>query len=250
MPACTVVCLGDSITRGLISANFVDLLDSRLGAPPDSTFCFVNAGVNGDLAYNVRLRLDHVIALQPRCVILMIGTNDVVATLRRSNLWISRISKWLPHNPTLPWYRQNLEEIVRRLKAETSARIALASLPILGEHLESVPNQRLRAYNAVIHEIAARDGLDYLPVYERMADYLKSTGQHAGRPHHSRLFMTAELTVRHIFFKESYIAISRREGFILMTDGVHLNEKGAGLVAEVYQNYLCNSGLEVGRQTK
>jgi lysophospholipase L1-like esterase len=244
MPACTVVCLGDSITRGQISANFVDLLDSRLGAPPDSEFCFVNSGVNGDLAYNVLMRLDQVIALQPRCVILMIGTNDVVATLRRSNLWISRISKWLPHNPTLPWYRQNLEEIVRRLRAETTARIALASPPIIGEHLESASNRRLRAYNAVIQEIATRDGLAYLPVYERFADFLKSTGKHAGKPHHSRLFMTAELTVRHLFFKESYVAISQREGFIVMTDGVHLNEKGAELIAGVYRDFLCNSGLE------
>jgi lysophospholipase L1-like esterase len=244
MPACTIVCLGDSITRGQISANFVDLLDSRLGAPPDSEFCFVNSGINGDLAYNVLLRLDRVIALQPRCVILMIGTNDVVATLRRSNLWISRISKWLPHIPTMAWYRQNLEEIVRRLKAETSARIALASPPIIGEHLESVSNKRLRAYNAIIQEIAAREGMAYLPVYERFAEYLKSTGKHAGKPHHSRLFMTAELTVRHMFFKESYVAISRREGFTIMTDGVHLNEKGAELVAEVYRDFLCNSGLD------
>jgi lysophospholipase L1-like esterase len=243
MPACTVVCLGDSLTRGQISANFVDLLDRRFGNP-DGPFCFVNAGINGDLAYNVLQRLDRVIALQPRSILLMIGTNDVVATLRRSNLWISRISKWLPRSPTLAWYRHNVEEIVHRLKTETSARIALVSPPIVGEHLESTPNQRMRAYNAVLQEIAAHAGLAYVPVYERMADYLKSTGQHAGKPHHSRLFMTAELTLRHLFFKESYISISRRKGFVLMTDGLHLNEKGAELVADVFQDYLCSSGLE------
>ena len=55
---------------------------------------------------------------------------------------------------------------------------------------------------------------------------------------HSRVFMTARLTVRHIFFKESYVSISRRNGFILLTDGVHLNEQGASLVADVMEKYL------------
>jgi lysophospholipase L1-like esterase len=237
MSECIIVCLGDSITRGQISASFVDQLCQRLSG---NGYHFVNAGVNGDLAYNVLVRLDSVIVLQPKNVILMIGTNDVLSTLRRSNLWISRVSKWLPRSPTQSWYRENLEKIVARLKTETDARIALASPPIMGEHLESRPNQRLRAYNAIIQEIAGREGLAYLPVYERMADYLKSTGTHAGKPHQSRIFMTAELTLRHLFFKESYESISRRKGFTILTDGVHLNEKGAKLITDVYEEYLRN----------
>ena len=58
-----VVCLGASIVRGQFSANFVDMLKTRL-----SDFQFVNAGVNGDLAYNVLRRLDAVLAQQPRQV--------------------------------------------------------------------------------------------------------------------------------------------------------------------------------------
>ena len=235
MSECTIVCLGDSITRGQISASFVDQLDQRLAG---NGFHFVNAGVNGYLAYNVLIRLDRVIALRPLNVILMIGTNDVVSTLRRSNLWISRVSKQLPRNPTQAWYRENLQKIVSRLKAETNARIALASPPIMGEHLESRPNQRLRTYIGIIQEIAKREGLAYLQVYERMADYLKSTGTHAGKPHQSRIFMTAELTLRHLFFKESYVSISRRKGFTILTDGLHLNERGAKLIADVYEQYL------------
>lgn len=235
MPECTIVCLGDSITRGQISASFVDQLSQRLGG---NGFRFVNAGVNGDLAYNVLKRLDRVVALDPETVILMIGTNDVVSTLRASNLWISRISKWIPRNPNLEWYRENLEKIAARLKGETHARVALASPPIIGERLESRSNQRLRTYNEVIRRTAEQNGLAYLPVYEYMAEYLRSTGTHAGKPHQSRIFMTAELTWRHIVFEESYESISRRKGFTILTDGLHLNEKGAKLVADVYETYL------------
>ncbi len=231
----TIVCLGDSLTRGLVSASFVDLLELRLAR---QGMHFINSGVNGDLAYNVLRRLDDVIFLQPYCVILMIGTNDIGASLRPSNALISRVSKWLPRNPTLEWYQANVLEIVRRLKSETGARIALASPPIFGEHLESRSNQQARPYVAFLKETSASQGVAYLPVYERMADYLKSTGQHEGTSHHSRIFMTARLTVRHILLKESYVSISRRNGFVLLTDGVHLNEKGAALVADVMEEYL------------
>jgi acyl-CoA thioesterase I len=239
MPVKTVVCLGDSLTCGLISANFVEMLALQFGNA-HCDFRFVNSGVNGDLAYNVLERLDEVVALDPDCVLLMIGTNDIIATLRRSNLWISRISKLLPCNPDFKWFRKNVETIVRRLKSETHAHIGLASPPILGECLDSTSNKRLRVYNTALQEIAACEGLTYLPVYEHIAGYLESNCQHAGKAHQSRLFMTAELTVRHIFLKESFISISQRKGFTIMTDGVHLNEKGAGLVAEVYASFLTN----------
>ncbi len=235
----TIVCLGDSLTRGLVSASFVDQLAQRMA---DKGFEFVNSGVNGDLAYNVMRRLEDVIALQPDGVILMIGTNDILSTLRRSNALISRVTKWLPEDPSLEWYQENILEIVRRLKGETGAKIALASPPIVGEHLNTRSNQCAKPYVAFLQETAASQGLAYLPVYERMAKYLRSTGQHEGTSHHSRVFMTARLTIRHIFFKESYVSISRRNGFILLTDGVHLNEQGASLVADVMEEYL--SSLE------
>ncbi len=231
----TIVCLGDSLTRGLVSASFVDMLEQRLG---EQQLRLINSGVNGDLAYNVLRRLGDVIDLQPDGVILMIGTNDIVAALKRSNTLISRVSKWLPRNPSLDWYQANVLEIVRRLKLETNAKIALASPPIIGEHLNSHSNKTARIYVDFLKQTARINGLAYLPVYERMAEYLRSTGQHAGKPHKSRILMTAELTLRHIILKESYVSISRRAGFILLTDGLHLNEKGAALVADVMEEYL------------
>jgi acyl-CoA thioesterase I len=237
MPAKTIVCLGDSITCGQISANFVEMLAGQFEQAPNE-LRFINAGINGDLAYNVLQRLDGVIALQPDCVLLMIGTNDIISTLRLSNLWISRISKGLPRNPDLGWYQANLEAIIRRLKAETHAQIGLASPPIIGEDLSSHSNKQLRIYKKVIVEIAEREGLVYLPVFEHIASHLHSNRHRPGKAHRSRLFMTAELTLRHLVFHESYTSISRRKGFTIMTDGLHLNETGAGLVAKVYTDFL------------
>ena len=45
-----VVCAGDSITRGQSSANWVDILQRRFAA---AGYQFVNAGIDGDPAWNV-----------------------------------------------------------------------------------------------------------------------------------------------------------------------------------------------------
>ncbi|HET8645189.1 MAG TPA: GDSL-type esterase/lipase family protein, partial [Vicinamibacteria bacterium] len=72
-----VVCAGASVTQGRMSADYVGLLERRLGG----AFQFANAGRNGDLAYNLLQRLGPVVALRPDVVLLQIGTNDVNASL-------------------------------------------------------------------------------------------------------------------------------------------------------------------------
>jgi hypothetical protein len=69
-----VACVGDSITEGVGSADWVAMLRDRVG-PQDVQV--VNAGVAGDLAWNVLQRLDAVIQCEPDMVSLMVGTNDV-----------------------------------------------------------------------------------------------------------------------------------------------------------------------------
>ena len=53
-----VVCVGDSITHGRVSHNYVDMTAGKLS---DRGFIVVNAGVNSELAYNVLSRIDEII---------------------------------------------------------------------------------------------------------------------------------------------------------------------------------------------
>ena len=59
-----VVCAGDSITHGVVSANYVEMLERRFAA---DGYEFVNAGINGQLAYNLLQRLDECRRLPARC---------------------------------------------------------------------------------------------------------------------------------------------------------------------------------------
>ena len=71
-----VVCAGDSITHALMSADYLRMLEQALG---DQGYEFVNAGWNGDLAYNLGARLDDIIDCNPDVVTILIGTNDAAA---------------------------------------------------------------------------------------------------------------------------------------------------------------------------
>jgi lysophospholipase L1-like esterase len=65
-PKTTVICLGDSITKGMVSYDWVRELSRKM---PE--FRFLNHGINGDLAYNVLKRLEPVIAAKPDVVVIL-----------------------------------------------------------------------------------------------------------------------------------------------------------------------------------
>ena len=64
---------------------------------------------------------------------VLVGADDVPALVSRKVRGFFRISKHLPSEPSPEWFRESLEAIAHRLRAETSATIALCSLPPIGE---------------------------------------------------------------------------------------------------------------------
>ena len=152
-----MVCAGDSITHGVMSANYVKQLQDRWQFDDRRV---INAGISGDLAYNLEKRLGEIVACQPDAVTVFVGTNDVAAQI--DDKWRDGYmkSRGLPHYPTLEWYRDTLTRIIRRLKSETSARIALIDLPPLGENLDSSINNRVNIYNAALRTVSINEFLN------------------------------------------------------------------------------------------
>jgi lysophospholipase L1-like esterase len=236
-----VVCFGDSITNGTISSNYIELLEQRIG---HAGYTFYNAGVNGDLAHNLIERVQAVIDTHPDVVTLLVGTNDVIANLIHVEGWVLRLVKHLPRQPNLRVYRSDLTKLITILKTRTHASIAVASIPPLGEDLCSKSNRRIQAYNTVLQEVVAKQQTAYLPVYERMVTYLECTGhpehEPAGEPYQGSWALTAEVMLRMALFHETLDQFSARVGYHLLTDGVHLNSKAAGMIADSISEYLLN----------
>jgi hypothetical protein len=112
--------------------------------------------VGGYLAYNALERLSDVIASDPKKVVVFTGGNDVLALVSTKARRFFRVSKRLPRDPSPDWFRENLQGIIRRLKAETMASIALCSLPPIGEDpasanpFQSELNRRIEEFSVII----------------------------------------------------------------------------------------------------
>lgn len=224
-----VVCLGDSNTQGQFSANYVN----RLSAP-DTTF--VNAGVNGQLAYKVAQRLDEVVARKPDVVTLLVGTNDVNAQYDAK--WRARYRKQqrLPVDPTREWYGEQIDEILTRMQSQTSARIAVLDLPPLGEDLTSRMNGLVAEYNATLREVAATHGVPVLPLDERLVALLPPDAHPP--PYRGDIKLVFASFLRHVILRQSWDSISRRNGLTLLTDNLHLNDRSADVVAELVGEFV------------
>ena len=236
-PNAPVVCLGASIVRGKASVDFVAMLRERV---PHRTF--VNAGVNGNVAWEVLQRLDDVISCHPREVVILVGTNDVLATMNPAAGESARRSKGLPAMPSLRWYEECLAHIVRRLH-DAGADVALCSLPPLGQDLEDAANARVREFNAAIARVAEAQGATYLPVYERLATLLASQGADAGPAWTGSWDPGVRSLAEHFLLGRSYDEIAARAGFVLSPDGVHLDTTGASVVADLAEGFITSEGF-------
>lgn len=231
-PQPPVVVAGASIVRGRASVDFVQMLRERFPAR-----AFVNAGVNGNVAWELLQRIDQVIACRPAQVVILIGTNDVQATLSPDATRETRESKHLPEDPSIGWYTACMTEIVTRLQA-AGASVALCSLPPIGQDLAAPVNVVVREANTALRGVCDATGASYLPVYEHLADLLASQGATTGPAWTGSWGPGAASLVEHFVLGRSYDAIALGRGWILSPDGVHMDSTGAGIIADAVATWL------------
>ena len=231
----TVICIGDSITHGQVSYNYVNILSNKISK---EGYEFINAGINGNLAFNVLKRIESVIACNPDYITVLIGTNDVNATLSEKNnaRYIKNMS--LPEKPGIEFFQQSYTNLIIELKKRTKAKIALLSLPPIGEDKNHISFQRTIEYSKIIKNLSIEQKVDYLSLNEKMNNYL-------GPDHSPKLFyddgfkwVMIKSYFLHFLFGYSFNRISSKNGFLIITDFLHLNSNGAKLVADLIHKWL------------
>jgi lysophospholipase L1-like esterase len=155
MVATTILCLGDSHTRGFYGSDWVSMLQGELG--PNVTL--VRAGVDGQLARNIAERTPRALAdATPTAAVVFAGTNDALACSPDWRLFHERTT-----GHVLPGDAADagtFERDVRRILeviAGAGAAAALVTLPPLDEHdwRDGPGNAVVRELNARLHKIAA-----------------------------------------------------------------------------------------------
>jgi lysophospholipase L1-like esterase len=110
--------------------------------------------------------LDKAIASQPDVVTLLIGVNDI-------------------HNHiSLNQFQTNYKYILDRLTKETTAKIYVINIPLIGSNTAILPpldlyfNSQTEKFNNVIKELAGEYDLKYIDLYSPTKDLLRKDGPH------------------------------------------------------------------------
>lgn len=165
----------------------------------------ISAGIGGDTTVDLLSRLEHdVLERKPTIVTLMVGLNDTWRYAREESLNPERKGSVTP-----PEYEANLRELVSKLKP-SGARLILCTPSLMGEDPRRFDdpkdgmNARLNAYSETVRRVAAEEQLQLLDVRQAFTD------------------------------KEREINTEQaNSGVFTIGDGVHLNEKGQRLMADL-----------------
>ena len=207
---------------------------------------------------------------RPWAAVLLAGTNDVLAT--HSLLWrcVEVHHNRLPPGtaPSLEFYITHMESILRKLaRAAPECRVAVLSVPTLGEDLGSELNAKVRRYNAALQAAVARAaGFAHAPQFvdlhaamERsVAQSQRRRGGERTALHrwtrrrwgeamgfHPGVILVQALTARfmHAVLGWPWSRASRLFGLRLLTDHVHFNEIAGAMAARLVATQFLGPAL-------
>ena len=234
-----IACIGDSLTHGNIGQNWVDYL--RKEFPND---VFLNEGINGNTAWQVIQRLDPILQCQPDLIILLIGTNDALGSFDINSGLRYKKNNELPEVPTLKKYKEHLNELI--VKIGIQSKIAICTLPPIGENVNSEVNKHVNLFNDYIKLIANQKNLSLLPVSDALWSEINSRTYPIKLDFNSKampLMMKRILggIFHHYLIKKSWNDISRAKGQWILFDQIHLNERGAEIVYKSAKDFIAKS---------
>jgi lysophospholipase L1-like esterase len=225
-----IICAGDSLTRAQVSADYLAMLRARL---PQAII--VNAGVNYEPSSGLTSRIAALAAQDPDLITVLTGTNDMRALLSDVDRTALRKRWKLTTDPTRDAYRANLTAIVHAIQHRSHARIALLSPPVIGEELGSAPVRLAGEFAEIVRKVAADENVAYLALYEQMTAILERSGKRPGTTFRPGRWLASTAAMQHFLLRRRFDAISRSRGLQLTTDTIHLNSRGAAIIADLIE---------------
>jgi len=235
-----VVFAGNSITHGRVGYDWVRSLSLN-----DTSKIYLNAGMNGDLAWNVNQRIDEIIKCDPDLVFLLIGSNDAMGSLSKDAGEFYKKFKNLPLLPALGWYEKNYDQILQKLLKSTSAKIILITIPWVGEHEDSKIISIIKEHNKVIKKLSLKYKLKVLPFFDEMGKLILSKHQQNNstemipvytRKKNASLSVLGILKYYQLGF--SWNEIGDKNNLSATFDFIHLNERSGILLERLVQQSM------------
>ena len=256
----TLVMLGDGLTHGTQTSSITPdvpiQLCKVLGMEPPKmgqTFAdpvwVVNAGQNG-IASEVVLkeRLNMALGCYPEYILVWLGMEECKAIY--SDSWARSLMKVnkMQVKPSLDTLERNLNGILDFIaKASPSTKVALMTLPPMGEDLRSAANQIVQQANDRIVQVARKQDVGVVEVYDRLAGILEKTRRRSDwslgvlhRPvHYLMNFLLYNVSV---LFSRNLLS-TLFYGYNISADGIYLNERGGQQVVALVADWLVEQGV-------
>ena len=229
-----VVCCGDSITHGHIGYDWVGNLRRN-----DDSNIYINAGINADLTWNLNQRIDDIIKHNPDYVTILIGTNDAIGSQPVKLIQDYYIqTKNLPQVPSIEWFEEQIEIFVDKIKKNTSAKIAITTLPWLGEQGDVSIISVIKNHNKIIKRIALKYNLSILDLFSKFKEQISSSNSVPYTTSELRRLRGLRAVILHYVFGWSWTKIGEKYKLQLLCDHIHLNEKGGNLMEQLAKEFL------------
>lgn len=233
-----VACIGDSLTHGNVGQSWVDYLRLEF-----KDTIFLNEGINANTSWQVLQRLEPILECKPDVIILMIGTNDALGSFDvNSGLRYKRNNK-LPEVPTFDKYKEYLPKIIERLSV--SSKVAICTLPPIGENKESKVNQHVNQFNDFIKIVAKQKNINLLQVSDSLWSDIDSRTYPSEIDYNPKSIPLLRRIFggifHHYLFKKSWNDIAESKGQWILFDQIHLNERGANIVFNLVKSFISKS---------
>ena len=229
-----VVCCGDSITHGHIGYDWVSSLRDK-----DDSKIYINAGINADLTWNLNQRLDDIIKHNPDYITILIGTNDAIGSQPVKLIQDYFIqTKNLPQVPSIEWFEEQIEIFVKEVKENTSAKIAITTLPWLGEQKDASVINVIKNHNKIIKRIAVQYDLFILDLFSKFKEQIASNDSIPYTTSEFRRLRGLRAVILYYIFGWSWTKIGKKYKLKLLCDHIHLNEKGGDLMEQIAKEFL------------
>ncbi len=230
-----IACIGDSLTHGNIGECWVERLRNEY---PEDTV--LNEGINGDVAWQVNNRIESIVNCSPDIIILMIGSNDAMASFNKKSGERYKSNNKLPEIPTFKSYQKLLPKLLDRLNG--TSKIAICTLPPIGENIDSAINVHIRKFNDFIELTANNKNINLIPVSKLLWDDLSKRTYHVKSDYDPNSLPIIRRIyggmVHHYIFKKPWDEIAKSRGQWLLFDQIHLGERAAKILFNATKKYI------------
>ena len=238
----TIAFWGDSLTEGVPGAAYIDVLKKQL---PQHTI--LNYGKGGDTVRSlytraVRSRSRKPESLQADAVFLWLGVNDVLPELAAFYPPMKRVvgQPWTRNDSEFSEYYRKLLEL---FGAHCQQVWAVAPL-FIGEDIENYWNRQIESYSRLIKKISGEERfVDMRSVF--LKEFSKLGDRRSEIVSQFLPVSPRKAAMDMLFCRRASQADRRAEqrGLFFTMDGVHLNSRGARIVADTFKRVILQAAL-------